>query len=108
MPPTLHSTTLPTWIEPLDVLERAASNTRVDLAMLHSGPAQGFSVLAFDPVEIVQSSEIANPLPLLQSKIAGRDFTSPHPLVGWLGFLSYDVGSTLESIPRHVAVAPGE
>ena len=31
------------------------------------------------------------------------EFSAPHPLIGWLGFISYDIGRTLEEIPGKAA-----
>ena len=39
------------------------------------------------------------PLDALQAAVEAFDFEPPHPLVGWLGFVSYDLARHLENIP---------
>ncbi len=96
-----------------------------DMALLHSGVGGGgedgtvgYSVLGFDPLYrlnvdaearaalvwapgMPQFVASGGPLSALQAAIDAVALETPHPLIGWLGFLSYDIGGTLEEIPRH-------
>ncbi len=102
--------------DPLCALEDAAGRAPGDFALLHSGPATGFSVLGREPLirlliradgraELAAAPGIRcpvlppEPLAALEALIRAFPLTSPHPLVGWLGFISYDIGRTLEHIP---------
>jgi anthranilate/para-aminobenzoate synthase component I len=100
-------TTLPTqtranlpYVDPLHLLTHFAESTTTDLALLHS-PA--LSLLAINPLSTFQTPTYAasDPLESLETHLQSFTFTAPHPLVGWLGFISYDLARTLESIPAH-------
>jgi len=107
-------------LHPLDALQTIAESRADDFVLLHSGPANGFSVLGYDPLcrvmvdaagvatvradaslagELPAALDGAEPLAALQQVIDSVTFEPPHPLVAWLGFLSYDIGRFLETIP---------
>ena len=108
-------------VDPLDVLEHLAGTFGGDMALLHSGTGRGQSVLGFGQLctlsidaqgvpsvcfppalgTLLPPPNEDDPLGVLQHVIAAAPFDAPHPLVGWLGFISYDIGRTLEAIPSH-------
>jgi para-aminobenzoate synthetase component 1 len=129
MPPTpialsSRTTRPPAALEglaPLDALAHLAATTAGDIALLHSGPAEGYSVLAFDPLARASADSAGtpafwtavsdgtnsahaglSPLQALEKAVGGQAlaFEPPHPLVGWIGFVSYDIAHTLERLPR--------
>ena len=104
-------------VDPLDVLEHLAGTYEGDIALLHSGTGQGQSVLGFGrlcSLEVdggggyaVSVPRVLNdlaspgdehPLKVLEYLIDAARFEAPHPLVGWLGFISYDIGRTIEAV----------
>jgi aminodeoxychorismate synthase component I len=102
---------------PLDAARALAAGSTSDFILLHSRAADGTSLLAFDPsmtihighegqsrltsaIGVLPSLPSA-PLQAIESVISQFIFEAPHPLVGWLGFLSYDIGRNLEDIPAH-------
>ncbi len=110
---------VPASVDPLDALARLAEASSGDLVLLHSGSDGGFSVLGFEPLcqltvdadgvshwrmpEGLPVPELAGgckPLDALERLVDSFSFDAPHPLVGWLGFLSYDLAHTLERIRR--------
>jgi anthranilate/para-aminobenzoate synthase component I len=106
--------------DPLDALAALASSTATDITLLHSGVEQGLSLLGFDPLFriVVDSTGRASvfpsnfislpsidrrPVEVLGQAVGSLPFVAPHPLIGWLGFISYDIGRTLEDIGCHTA-----
>jgi anthranilate/para-aminobenzoate synthase component I len=114
----LHTCTLANLppCNPLDVLDHLCRTTAGDIVLLQTADGAGRSVLAWDPfiafsIDAEGAPTITTatdwpipplptilPLQALQHLIAAVPFNSPHPLVGWLGFISYDIARTLESI----------
>ncbi|MGN6367930.1 MAG: anthranilate synthase component I family protein [Phycisphaerae bacterium] len=97
---------------PLDLLHAVSSGPLPagECTLLHSATNAAFSVLARHPFATVEVDAAGvphfhqalpsglSPLDALQHVIEQYDFTAPHPLIGWLGFLSYDLAHSLESI----------
>ncbi len=114
-------------LDPLEALARVAARLNGnapderDYVMLHSGPAAGYSVLGFEPVcRVVVGGDGAaiitglgtespikagGPLGILEEAVAAVEFAPPHMLVGWLGWVGYDIAGVLENVPR---VAPDD
>jgi anthranilate/para-aminobenzoate synthase component I len=108
--------------DPLAVLRRFAGGgmgekEEGDLFLLHSGNREGHSVLGIDPlcrltVDAQGRARLQSKLPTIATELQGTPlealqqalgripFAAPHPLIGWLGFLSYDIGAMLEGIPQ--------
>jgi anthranilate/para-aminobenzoate synthase component I len=102
----------------LDLLRRVDQGWGGDYVMLHSAAGDGASVVGFEPlcqvvvdaegraevhgVEGVSVSGVG-PLGALEAVVTGVRFAAPHALVGWLGFVSYDVGRFLEQVPARAA-----
>src|SRR5690349_20992328 len=100
---------------PLSFLARVADSTSTDYAMLHSATAQaGASVIGLDPLcrvmfdaqgrAVIEANASVPtpalpqgaPLATLEAAINSVRFDTPQALVGWLGFISYDIGRFLE------------
>jgi para-aminobenzoate synthetase component 1 len=96
-----------------DVLSALAAlcAEREDVALLHSAAGESASVLAAEPLVTVEVDAVggvhirgleggwnAHPLEVMEWAVNAVSFDAPHPLVGWLGFVSYDIGRTLEAI----------
>jgi aminodeoxychorismate synthase component I len=108
--------------DPLDALDRmagGAGGTSNDLVLLHSGGGEGVSVLGHDPLcrlvvdvngratlsgalaEAVDAPGAMPPLQTLEHVVKALSIRGTTPTrVGWLGFVSYDIGATLEKVPR--------
>ena len=101
--------------DPLAALDSIAKG-RGDYTLLHSGPAAGFSVLGWWPLVrlLIDAHGVArvnapagielpklpiDPLRALEQCTEHFSFESPHPLIGWLGFVSYDIGRHIEWLP---------
>jgi len=89
----------------LQLLAHLADSTTGDIALLHS-PA--LSVLGCNPLSTFQvpSSQTADPFDKLLHHLNSFILETARPLLGWMGFISYDVGRTLESIPAHTPDDP--
>ncbi|HVX83935.1 MAG TPA: anthranilate synthase component I family protein [Phycisphaerae bacterium] len=111
----------------LDLLSAIAhAHPAAEVALLHSASGATHSVLAANPLVTLEvdprgAAHLAThdglalppplpPLTALQTALDAFDFRSPtpHPLIGWLGFLSYHLAYGLESIgaPRPDPAAP--
>ncbi|HVS72383.1 MAG TPA: anthranilate synthase component I family protein [Phycisphaerae bacterium] len=101
----------------LDLLSAIAhAHPAAEITLLHSATSTSHSVLAVNPLVTLEvdphgAARLAthdglalppplNPLAALQTAIDTFDFRSPppHPLIGWLGFLSYHLAYGLEAI----------
>ncbi len=102
----------------LDAARSVAASSGSDMMLLHSGGGAGKSILAFDPLvtltvdhqgrprvagdaalcQILRDLP-SHPLAAIDAAVQRVSFDSQEPLVGWLGFLSYDIGRFLEKIP---------
>ncbi len=80
------------------VLARLVRARRGDVMMLHSaGGAGGMSVIAWEPVVTVEYGD-GGMLGEMERAMGEVKWESPHRMVGWLGFVSYEVGRGLERI----------
>ena len=109
------------WDDPLASLAAIASGDGGDYVLLHSGPAAGYSVLGFDPLcqvivdgdgraavrsQLAGMDNVAadlDALEALQNVVERIDFAAPQALVGWLGFVAYDVGKLREGVGTSAA-----
>jgi para-aminobenzoate synthetase component 1 len=99
----------------LDLLSGLAHHhPDAEVALLHSANGSSASVLAVNPLVTLEvdaqgAARLAThmglalpppvpPLAALQTAVDSFHFAAPHPLVGWLGFLSYHLAHTLEAI----------
>ncbi|HEY4329403.1 MAG TPA: anthranilate synthase component I family protein, partial [Phycisphaerae bacterium] len=74
-----------------------------EYVMLHSAAGNGASVIGWGICKKVcaiddQSILGRGPLLDLAREVGSVAFQAPHPLVGWLGYVSYDVGRTIEPV----------
>src|SRR5580704_2326310 len=86
----------------LQLLAHLADSTTGDIALLHSS---GLSVLGCNPISTLQvsSSQTDDPFDQLSHHLNSFALETTYPLLGWMGFISYDVGRTLESIASHTS-----
>jgi para-aminobenzoate synthetase component 1 len=103
----------------LDLLSNIAhTHPDAEVALLHSATETSHSVVAVNPLvtlevdpqsaahltthEALALPPPMHPLAALQTAIDTFRFSrpAPHPLIGWLGFLSYPLAHTLEDIGR--------
>jgi anthranilate/para-aminobenzoate synthase component I len=68
-----------------------------DITLLHSAAAESVSVIGYEPLAVVKPGS-GGLLDAMERGISAVTFEPPHPVVGWLGFISYDIARTLESI----------
>jgi anthranilate/para-aminobenzoate synthase component I len=98
---------------PMDAARAVFEGGESEFVLLYSGEAGGNAVLGVDPLITLTADaqgKVAlagpggivlptEPLAALESLIAQVAVFAESPLVGWMGFLSYDIGRHIERIP---------